>query len=373
MKPETAAVQEGTLHDENTGGMNSPIYTSSAYDYTTREEIPYPRYFNIPNQKAVGAKIAALEKGEAGVVFSSGMAAISSSVMAFAGAGDHVVLLDELYGGTHKLATQWFSHFGIEYSFAATDADDIMEKTRKNTRVIVVESPTNPLLNVLDIGRVARYARSMGIVTVMDNTFATPVNQNPLLWGMDIVVHSGTKYMGGHSDLCCGMVVSNREKTDRIVKLACSTGPSLDPRICYLLERSMKTLSVRVERQTRNAMRIAEHLDRMPSVRRVYYPGLAEDPGYETAKAQMKGFGGMISFELDGKDPVRLLKNLRLIRPAVSLGGVETTICSPALTSHAEMEASERRRAGITDSLLRLSVGIEHTDDIIDDMEHALK
>ncbi len=373
MKKNTIAIHEGTLRDEKTGGVNTPIYTSSAYDYINKDETFYPRYFNTPNQDAIGQKIAALEHAEAGLVFSSGMGAISTSILAFAGSGDNVVMLDALYGGTHHFATEWFSHFGIDCTFVKTSAEDIINGVGPKTRVIVIESPTNPLLAVVDIKRIADYAKEKNIITVIDNTFATPVNQTPIDLGIDIVVHSGTKYMGGHSDLCCGLVACSREKMDTILNLARVLGPSLDSRLCYLLERSMKTLGLRVNAQTENAMAIAKFLSDHRNIEIVYYPGLEDFDGYDIAKEQMSGFGAMLSFELKDLNPDKFIQELKIISPAVSLGGIESTICSPRLTSHAKMTKEERERIGVKDSLLRFSIGLEDVEDLKQDLDNALK
>jgi cystathionine beta-lyase/cystathionine gamma-synthase len=375
MKKETQCVHSGTVRDTITGGVNSPIFTSSAFGYLDRELVAYPRYFNTPNQQAVVEKVCALEGAAGGVLFSSGMAAVSTSILAFARSGDHVVMMDELYGGTHAFATDELPGLGIECTFAATDADDIGKAVKQNTRVVVIESPTNPLLSVIDIRQVAKFCRDRNVVTIIDNTFATPIHQNPLALGIDIVVHSGTKYLGGHSDICCGIAVTTRERAERIRSLARNLGGSLNAQTCALLERSLKTLAIRVERQTENAGRIARWLEDNPMVRRVCYPGLAGSTYHELAKAQMDGFGPMLSFELDDRktDPDRFVRGLRVIAPAVSLGGVESTICAPAVTSHAKISAAARKRIGITDSLLRLSVGIEQADDLIGDIEQAMK
>jgi cystathionine beta-lyase len=318
--------------------------------------------------------MCALEGGEDGVLFSSGMAAISTAILALAGAGDHVVLMDELYGGTHALATRDFNRLGIGYTFTPTQAEAIVQAATEKTKVIVIESPTNPLLGIVDIRRVADLARKRGITTIIDNTFATPVNQNPLEMGIDVVVHSGTKYLGGHSDLCCGVMVTTAEKTALIREMARNLGGSLDANSAYLLERSLKTLSLRVERQSENALRLAEFLERRDGVIRVFYPGLPNFPGHQLAKSQMRAFGGMLSFELDEQqvDTARFLRRLKLITPAVSLGGVESTICAPAVTSHVKMSAAERKRVGISDHLFRLSVGIEHPEDLMEDLAQAL-
>jgi cystathionine beta-lyase len=318
--------------------------------------------------------MCALEGGEDGILFSSGMAAMSTAILAFAGAGDHVVLMDELYGGTHAIATQDFNRLGIGYTFTPTEAEAIVHGASESTKVIVIESPTNPLLGIIDIRRVADLAQERGITTIIDNTFATPVNQNPLTMGIDVVVHSGTKYLGGHSDLCCGVVVTSSEKAARVRDLARNLGGSLDANSAYLLERSLKTLSLRVGRQSENAQHLAEFLERQAGVTRVFYPGLKTSPGHSLAQAQMQAFGGMLSFELDENksDSSQFLRRLRLIKPAVSLGGVESTICAPAVTSHAKISAAERKRIGISDSLLRLSAGIEHPEDLTEDLARAL-
>ncbi|MFC1856678.1 trans-sulfuration enzyme family protein, partial [Thermodesulfobacteriota bacterium] len=258
-------------------------------------------------------------------------------------------------------------------TFTSTDADSVCEAVKENTKVVVIESPTNPLLNVLDVRKVAESTQEHDLVTVLDNTFATPICQNPINMGIDIVVHSGTKYLGGHSDICCGFAVANKEKAERVRALARHLGGSLNAFTCYLLERSLKTLAIRVQRQCENALRIAEALQDHPAVRRVNYPGLSLFNGHAIAESQMQGFGGMLSFELDEKkcDALRFVRKLKLIRPAVSLGGIETTICSPAVTSHSKISAEERERIGITDSLLRLSVGIEQVEDLIADLKGA--
>jgi cystathionine beta-lyase/cystathionine gamma-synthase len=374
MKRETKCVHSGTYHDRASGGINTPIFTSSAFEYVEREDLPYPRYFNTPNQIAVVEKVCALEGAEDGVLFSSGMAAMSTTILAFAGSGDHVVMQDELYGGTHAFATDEFERIGIRYSFVATDAEAVREAITDRTKVVVIESPTNPLLGIIDIRKAAKYAKERGVTVVIDNTFATPVNQNPLPLGVDVVVHSGTKYLGGHSDICCGIAVTSRDRAERIRALARHLGGSLNAQTCYLLERSLKTLAVRVERQTENAVRVAEFLASDRAIARVHYPGLPDSPSHAIAASQMSGYGAMLSFEIDAAqvDPRTFLKRLRLIRTAVSLGGVETTICSPAETSHAKISAAERSRIGITETLLRLSVGIEHADDLVTDLDQAL-
>jgi cystathionine beta-lyase len=375
MRVETACVHSGKYRDNVTRGTNTPIFTSSAYEYLDREETVYPRYFNTPNQEAVVKKLCVLEGAENGLLFSSGMAAISTTVLALAQSGDHVVMLDELYGGTHAFATDTFDRFGIRYSFAATNAEAVAEAVQPETKVIVIESPTNPLLGILDIRSVAEFAKSRGITTIIDNTFASPINQTPIKLGIDVVVHSGTKYLGGHSDLCCGIALSSGPITECIRATARHLGGSLNAITCYLLERSLKTLALRVERQSANAFKIASFLASHKAVGKVNYPGLPNFKGYAIARTQMKDFGGMLSFEINPEvvSAQAFLRNLKLITPAVSLGGVETLICCPVQTSHSKISTDERNRIGISDSLLRLSVGIENAEDLIEDLDNALK
>jgi len=373
MKKDTQCVHSGTHVDSETKGLNTPIYTSSSFEYLDAPENVYPRYFNIPNQKSIIEKLCALENAEDGLVFSSGMAAISTVLFSFLNSGDHIVLQRDIYGGTHHFATAEFDRFGIEYSFASGAIEELESAVRDNTRVIYIETPSNPLLVITDIEAVARLARSKNILTVIDNTFATPINQNPLDFGLDVVTHSGTKYIGGHSDICCGAVLASQKLIAKIKPAAANFGGSLNALTCYLIERSLKTMGLRVEKQNMNALLIARHLQANPLVRKVYYPGLENHPGFDIARKQMKNFGGMLSFELDASriEPHGFLKNLKLITPALSLGGVETIICAPVATSHQKMTNEERAELGITDSLLRLSVGIEDVDDIKADIDQA--
>lgn len=374
MEKETTCVHEGTYRDTKTGGVNTPIFTSSSFEYFDRDIIHYPRYFNTPNQAAVIEKICTLEGADGGVLFSSGMASISTTILSFVQAGDHVLMLDELYGGTHAFASEMFDRFDIRYSYVKSSFEEIKKSVLPNTKMIVFETPTNPLLTILDIEKISGFAKENGILTVVDNTFATPINQNPFKLGADIVVHSGTKYLGGHSDLCCGVAVCNKEHSETVRKAACHFGGSLNAPTAYLLERSLKTLALRVDRQSDNAMNIADFLDSHEAIHKVNYPGLSSFHGHDTAKKQMKKFGGMLSFELnsDKIDPETFLSKLNLITVAVSLGGVETLICSPADTSHAKLAREEREKIGITDGLLRLSVGIENSNDLIEDIRQAL-
>lgn len=371
----TQCVHSGSLADRVTRGLNTPIFTSSSFEYLDVPENVYPRYFNTPNQKAVSEKLRALENTESGMLFSSGMAAISTVIFALASSGDHVVMQRDIYGGTHHFATAEFERFGIEFAFVGNAAQEFEKAIRENTRLVYLETPSNPLLRITDIAAVAKLAKSRGIVTAIDNTFASPINQNPHDLGIDIVIHSGTKYLGGHSDLCCGAVLTSQAIMDRITASAVNFGGSLNAVTCYLLERSLKTLGIRVKTQNRNALALARHLQDHPRVTTVYYPGLETHPGFDIARRQMRGFGGMLSFELDEKQiqPDRFARKLQLITPALSLGGVETIICAPALTSHVKVSAEDRREMGISDGLFRLSVGIEDVDDLVADVDRALE
>src|SRR6267154_1440427 len=363
----TQSVHTGSVGDPVYGGLVNPIYTSSAYDYD--QEILYPRYFNTPNQKAVVEKVAALENAEDGLLFSSGMAAIMTSMFAMLKQGDHVLFQSDLYGGTHHAAIHELERYGIQH--AMVDVADLKKFERailQNTKVIFIETPSNPLLRITDIAAVATMAKRHKIVTIIDNTFASPVNQNPIDLGIDIVTHSGTKYIGGHSAFCCGVAVTSRRLTDKIRTSAFHFGGNLDAHTAYLVERSLKTMVLRVQQQNKNAMALAMYLEKESKVNAVYYPGLKSNPGYAIAKKQMPGgFGGMLSFEIKGS-PEKFLKKLKIIRKAISLGGVESSIAQPVKTSHAKLTAKERKTAGISDKLLRFSVGIEEVKDLINDI-----
>lgn len=373
----TRCVHAGTVEDTLAGGVNTPIFASSAFRVPgPLGKVVYPRYQNIPGQVAAAEKIAALENGEAGLVTASGMAAISSVFLAFCSAGDHVVLQRDLYGGTVGLAQKELPRRGIKVSWVDSEKpEDFAAALRPETRMIYVETPSNPLLKILDLEALAREARSRGVLTVVDNTFATPINQNPLDLGIDIVVHSGTKYLNGHSDLCCGAVVARSDLMSSVGSTASLYGPSLSPYDCFLLERGLKTLALRVARHNENAMAVASFLVQDPRVERVYYPGLADHPGHATAVRQMRGFGGMVSFEPrgDGETARMVMLRLKLFKPAVSLGGVESLACFPAETSHASVPPSEREKMGIRDTLIRLSVGIEDAEDLLADLDDALR
>lgn len=370
----TQSVHAGSLGDALFKGTVTPVFPSSAYDYEDAVQgTLYPRYFNTPNQRAVAQKIAALENAEDGVVFSSGMAAILTSLLAMMKQGDHAVFQNDLYGGTFHAVVNEMPRYGMEYSLVDGSKPEAFEKAIKpNTKVIYIETPSNPTLKITNLEAVAAIAKKHNIITIIDNTFASPVNQNPIDLGIDIVAHSGTKYIGGHSDICCGVAVASKALVSRILESAIHFGGSLDAHTCWLVERSLKTIVLRVKQQSANAQTIAEYLKTDSRIGKVYYPGLTDHPDHAIAKAQMPGgFGGMLSFEVKA-DAHTFMRKLTLIRRAISLGGVESTITSPAKTSHVKMSAQERATIGVTDSLVRLSVGIEEAADLIDDIRQAL-
>ena len=371
----TICTHVGELKDEQFKGAVSPIYLSSSYQFYDVDVKRYPRYFNTPNQEALCKKIAALEKTENALIFGSGMAAISTTLMAFLHKGDHVVLQETLYGGTYNLVVEEFDKFGIEYTFTdSLEIVDFKKAIRSNTKVVFIETPSNPLLKLVDIKAVADLAQEHGIVTMIDNTFASPINQTPIDFGIDIMIHSATKYMGGHSDILAGAVAASNEHIDKIWNIAKNFGGSLSDFTVWMLERSIKTMNLRVKCQNENALKMANYLEQNPNVDKVYYPGLASHENYELAKAQMKGFGGMLSFELkEGIDSIEFQRNLQLIKPSMSLAGVESTLLSPSQTSHALLSPEERAKQGIKDGLIRFSVGIEEVEDLIADIVQAIE
>ena len=371
----TLCVHTGTRIDQTIKGANTPVHTSSAFGYRGTSENQYPRYYNTPNQKAVVQKLCALEKTEDGLLFSSGMAAISAIIFGLLKTGDHLVLSKEIYGGTFAFITNELPRFGISYTFTdSTTPESFADALQENTRLIYLETPSNPLLRLTDIAAVAKLAKERGLYTAIDNTFASPINQTPAEYGIDLIMHSGTKYLGGHSDLCFGAVIGSKELISPLRQHAINLGGSLNAETCALIERSMKTLSLRVERQTQNAQKVAEWLEKQEGIRKVNYPGLTSHPQHELARRQMKGFGAMLSFELKGDAATteKFLDRLQMIFPALSLGGVESLICASAKTSHVKMSPEERAAAGVSDTLLRLSVGIEAAEDIIADIRQAM-
>ncbi|NNL02090.1 MAG: aminotransferase class I/II-fold pyridoxal phosphate-dependent enzyme [Eudoraea sp.] len=371
----TICTHVGELKDKEYKGAVSPLYMSTSYAFEDVDVKRYPRYFNTPNQKALSQKIAALEHAEEAMIFGSGMAAVSTALFAFLKAGDHVVLQNMLYGGTRNLVTKQFENFGISYSFTeGLKSSDFEAKINKNTKVIYIETPSNPLLTITDLTAVADIAKKHNLVSMIDNTFASPVNQNPIDFGIDVVIHSATKYMGGHSDICAGAVASSKANMERIFQLAINLGGSLSDYTVWLLERSIKTMGIRVKCQNENAMRLAEYLDSNENVKQVNYPGLTSHPDHALAKSQMRGFGGMLSFELkDSIDATKFRKALKLIKSSMSLAGVESTVLSPTQTSHALLSEEDRMKQGIADGLIRFSIGIEEPEDLIQDIEQALE
>lgn len=371
--PSTLCIHAGTHLDAATGGACSPIYTSTAYAFPNpANENVYPRYFNTPNQHVINRKLAALEQGEDALVFASGMAAISTLLFAYLKPGDHAAFQADLYGGTHQLVTRDLRRFGIDISFSRS-ASEFASALQPTTRLIYVESPSNPLLRCVDLAAIAELGRERGVLTVIDNTFATPINQNPIPLGFDAVIHSATKYLNGHSDLNAGVVISSANVIRRLTECATLYGGMLDAHSCYQLERGLKTLALRVRQHNENAERLAHFLQAHPAVARVNYPGLADHPDHAVAARQMREFGGMLSFEL--REPGRtdpLLQGLRLVMPALSLGGVESLVCIPSRTSHRQMTPAERQQAGIRDGLVRVSVGIEDIEDLLEDFDQAL-
>ena len=370
--PETQCIHAGAGDFPAPFGLNTPIVTSSAFDYRA-DHVRYPRYHNTLNHDLVAQRLAALEGGEAALVTASGMGAISAIFLGLMRPGEHAILLDGIYGGTMDLVEGLLEPLGFRFSIWDGDPDRLPELINDTTRLIHVESPTNPLLGIIDLATTARIARQHGLISVIDNTFATPILQRPLGLGFDLVMHSATKYLGGHSDLLSGAVIGSKALIDRLRPTVIRLGSSLNGHDLALLERSLKTLALRVRRQSASAGELAARLARHPATSQVFYPGLADHPGHALARAQMEDFGAMLSFGLAPEvDPESFLDRLALIQPAVSLAGVESTICQPSRTSHAKLSTAERARMGIDDRLMRLSVGLEAVDDLWDDLGAAL-
>ena len=370
----TICTHIGEIEDEQFKGSVSPIYMATSYAFDEVDIKRYPRYFNTPNQDFLAKKIAALEHAETAMIFGSGMAALSTMLLAFLKNGDHIVFQGTLYGGTVSFIREELPRFGIEYTIAnGYEVSDLEKAIKPNTKVIHIESPSNPLLTITDLRGVAALAKSRNILTTIDNTFASPINQNPIDLGIDVVMHSATKYLGGHSDILAGTVASSKENMEKIWQVAKNLGGSLSDFMVWMLERSIKTLALRVKAQNRNAKRMAKFLERHTDIKNVYYPGLKSHPQHELAKSQMKGFGGMLSFELnDSLDALKFQKELKLIKPAMSLAGVESTVVSPYLTSHASLTQDEREALGIRNGLIRFSVGIESKKDLMEDIQQAI-
>ena len=369
----TICTHVGQVKDEQYGGSVSPIYPGTSYEYIDKDIDRYPRYSSTPNQEFLAKKIAALEETEDAIILGSGMAAISTSLLAFLGSGDHIVLQNDIYGGTRNLVEAQFKRYGIQYSFTdGLDVKSFEKKIMPNTKAIYIETPSNPLLKLVDIKEIANLSKSNGLISFIDNTFATPLLQKPHKLGIDIILHSATKYFGGHSDICAGAVASTSEHREIIWNLSKNIGGSLSDYTAWLLERSMKTLSVRFFAQQKNAVELSKYLTECNYIDKVFYPGLEDHVNHDVAKKQMNGFGAVISFELNKKiDPKAFLKSLKMINPSMSFAGVESTMLSPAETSHYLLTQEDRIAQGITDNLIRFSVGIEDVPDIQYDIEQA--
>jgi len=379
---ETEAVRGGTARSKKNGPLSTPIYQTSTFEVVdnnqqvraTSTDTFYTRYGN-PTSTVVENAIAELEGTEASLLFASGMAAVTTSILALVKRGDHVVAQRDIYGGVNKFLVQWLPKLGVETTLVDTiEYEQHQKAIRDNTKLLYLESPTNPTLRIVDLARAAAIARRHNLISIIDNTFATPMNVRPAEFGIDLVMHSATKYLGGHSDLIAGVIAGRQELIDEIHDTRTTLGACMDPHAAWLLLRGIKTLAVRVERQNENALRVARFLDGHPKVRRVNYPFLEGHPQHRLAKEQMSGGGGLLSFEVDGTghDARRVVESLRLFTLAPSLGGVDSLVTIPILTSHGMISSAERQKIGVGEQLIRLSVGIENADDLITDLEQGL-
>ena len=375
---DTKVIHAGEPTPRIAGAVSMPIFQTAMFEYSgekTYDQIRYIRLNNTPNHLALHAKLAALENAEAALVAASGMAAITTSMLTILSAGDHLLIQDCLYGGTHDFVTRDLASFGIHYSFIDADQPaSWLEQLRPTTKAVYVEAMTNPLLQVADLEAAVRFAREHGLVSMIDNTFPSPVNFRPCEWGFDLSLHSATKYLNGHSDIVAGAVIGRATLVESITRKLNHLGGTLDPHAAFLLHRGLKTLAVRIRQHNESALRIARLLEEHPAVQRVNYPGLKSHPRHERARKLFGGFSGMLSFELkEGVEGAeRFMKNVRLPVVAPSLGGVETLVTLPATTSHSGMSPQDRRRLGISDGLIRVSIGIESTDDLLEDFSSAL-
>ncbi|MHB8215184.1 MAG: trans-sulfuration enzyme family protein [Candidatus Sulfotelmatobacter sp.] len=380
---ETKAVHGAADLDKKNGPLATPIYQTSTFEAVDNDEQLrathtdhfYTRYGN-PTNTVAEKTIAALEGVDAALTFASGMGAITTTLMALLKSGDHIVAQRDIYGGVSKFLSQWLPKMGIETTFVDTTAYEQHERAiRPNTKLLYLESPTNPTLRVVDFRKVAAIAKRHDLLSMIDSTFGTPVNQRPAEFGIDLVMHSGTKYLGGHTDLICGVVAGRQELMKSIWETRTTLGNCMDPHASWMLVRGLKTLAVRVGRQNENAQRVAEFLSQNVKVRKVHYPFLKSHGQHGLAREQMKAGGGMVSFEVEGtgEDACRVSEAMRLFALAPSLGGVESLVSIPVLTSHAMVPAAERAKMGVTEQLIRLSVGIENAEDLIGDLERALE
>jgi cystathionine gamma-synthase len=380
-RAETEAVRGGIDLRKKNGPVSTPIYQTSTFEVTDMQEQVratstdrfYTRYGN-PTHTVVEKAIAELEGADAALLFASGMSAITTTILSLVKSGDHIVAQRDIYGGATKFLTQWLPKFGVEVTLVdTTDYQQHEAALRPNTRLLHLESPTNPTLRVVDLKRVAALAQKHGIVTLVDSTFATPINCRPAEHGIDLVMHSGTKYFGGHADIICGIIAGRMDLVRTIHATRTTLGCNMDPHAAWLLLRGIKTLAVRVHRQNDNALRVAQFLKNHARVRSVNYPFLEGHPQRALAMEQMQGGGGVLSFEIDGtgEDACRFAEALELFTLAPSLGGVESLVTIPVLTSHVMIRSEEREKMGVTKQLIRLSVGIEHVDDLIADLERV--
>ncbi|MGE6629152.1 bifunctional cystathionine gamma-lyase/homocysteine desulfhydrase [Bacillus sp. NPDC077027] len=376
MKPKTMMIHGGITGDEKTGAVSVPIYQVSTYKQPKAGEhtgYEYSRTAN-PTRTALEAVIRDLEGGANGYAFGSGMAAITAVMMMF-NSGDHIVLTDDVYGGTYRVITKVLNRIGIDATFVDTsDPQKVEEAIQPHTKAVYVETPTNPLLKVTDLEAVGKITKEADILLIVDNTFYTPYLQKPIEYGADIVLHSATKYLGGHSDVVGGLVVTaTKELGEELHFVQNSTGGILGPQDSWLLMRGMKTLGLRMEAHDQNAQKIADFLENHSAITRVYYPGLVSHPGHELTKQQATGFGGMISFDIGKEENVDpFLSKLTLFTIAESLGAVESLISVPARMTHASIPRERRLELGITDGLIRISVGVEDIDDLLNDLQQAL-
>jgi cystathionine beta-lyase/cystathionine gamma-synthase len=381
-RPETAAVHGASDLKKKNGPVSTPIYQTSTFEVTDNDEQErvtttdryYTRWGN-PTNTVAEQTMAAIERVEEARTFASGMGAITTTILALLKAGDHIVAQRDLYGGVTKFFSQWLPRLGIETTMVDTlDQDQYTRAIRPNTKLLYIESPTNPKLCVVDLKKAAVLAKQHKLISMIDSTFGTPINQRPAEYGIDLVMHSGTKYLSGHADLTCGVVGGPRHLMNQIDETRKTLGNCMDPHAAWMLIRGMKTLAVRVARQNENAQRVAEFLEQHAKIRKVHYPFLKSNPQYAVAREQMSGGGGMVTFEVEGKaeDARRVSEAMRLFTLATSLGGVESLVSIPVLTSHAMISAEQRKEMGVTDQMVRLSVGIESADDLIADLDQAL-
>jgi cystathionine gamma-lyase/homocysteine desulfhydrase len=376
MKRKTKMIHGGIVGDPHTGAVSTPIYQVSTYKQDgvgNHKGFEYSRTGN-PTRHALEELIKDLEEGHAGFAFGSGMAAITGVMMLF-NSGDHVILTDDVYGGTYRVMTKVLNRLGIDSTFVdSSDLSNIEGAVKENTRALFIETPTNPLLKITDVEAAASLAKKHGLLTIVDNTFSTPYWQTPLLMGADIVLHSATKYIGGHSDVVGGLVVVNSEGlAEQLHFVQNSTGGVLGPQDSWLLIRGIKTLALRMEAHERNTAAIVQFLVHHPAVKKVFYPGLADHPNHEIAKKQASGFGGMVSFDVGSEEKAEeVLSKVKYFTLAESLGAVESLISVPAKMTHASIPAERRMELGITDGLVRISVGIEDSEDLIEDLKNAL-